>query len=315
MKQYRNENGVKVDQKVNTHIHDIYENDPGRSLNTVNVKIDTGVLGNKKGEIKTSGLGKQSNKGISVGSSLMVGLKSSFVTGKWTVPFDMEWLEEHISEIIPVVASIQNKLSGIVREAQGDVSTAMKKRLRDTAIRSEAIQIAKEQISSKTNQQFDQEVFDGANEAIRAKVLTDMSFHAMVEVNFSISVEDDAKADWARQKGYTVSEDGDFMVMHAKEKGLKKVYLYSASSVSAAQDKVDEICQKIESKLPDIKKFQTMGRDESLSVLKIIDDALDYKPSTIDDVLFEDFTDAERETISGYVKTIIDNYYAIAESL
>lgn len=308
MKSYRNEKGVKVEQQVNKHIHDTWEKDTKKESNTVNVKIELGVLGNKQGEIKTGDSSKRSSKSIATGSSLLTGLKSSYVTGKWTIPFGFNYVNDNVSKIIPIVASIQNKLSGILREAQGKVDGELAKKLRDTAIRSEAIQIAKERIMNRTSSEFDQGLFETANSLVRANVLTDMSMSAMVEINFSITMEDAELAPWAAQKGYKKSVDGDYLVMHAKEKGLKKVYLHSAQLVADAQDKVDEVCGKIESRYKDFKAFTTFGSDNSLEALKLIDTCLDYKPSTITDVLFDEFSEEENRIIEDYVINIINRY-------
>lgn len=315
MKTYKNDKGVKVEQKVNAQLHEAWEGTKKDDPNTVNVKIEIGVLGNKQGEIKTGDSSKRSSKSIATGSSLLTGLKSGYVTGKWTVPFFFNYVNDNVSKIVPIVASIQNKLSGILRGAQGKVDGNLAKKLRDTAIRSEAIQMAKERIMSRTSSEFDQKSFEAANSLVRANVLTDMSMSAMVEINFSIANNGQDLASWAEQKGYKESVDGDYLVMHAKEKGLKKVYLHSAQLVSDAQDKVDEVCSKIESKYKDFKAFSSLGADNSLEALQLIDTCLDYEPSTLDDVLFEEFSEDELRVIDNYVNDIIDRYDAHGSTL
>lgn len=265
------------------------------------VKVSLGVLGNKKGNIKTGGA-----MGIrATGGAFAAGFGSMYCVADTTIPFRWEYGKMEQGSIMKTIAEIQNKLSAKLTAIQGKLDDQTELALRESAIRSRAIREAKTVLQEDDSSEFDQRTFNAANVNVRAGVITDMSLEGSVRCTFAIA-QGSERVEWAISKGYKEVKGKGIYSIGADEKGLKKIYLVDAAKVEEAQIFVFEIGSKIQDIVT--KQLSSGWTDEvSKEILTLINATI---PGEATDPIkpIPEFTAGEIAKINDFRDTIVADY-------
>lgn len=207
------------------------------------VSINLSVLGNSAGRNKTMGeevIG-------STGGSFQALYGSEYCVADLTIPFSWEFGKTQMTVIMKEISELQTKMSQQLTRIQGSLSAEQEEMLRDSAMRSQAIREAKEEIRNGNDDDFDQNTFNKANAGVRAGVISDMSMNAGIECSAAVGINSE-EAKSAKDRGWkTASGESGILTFRTKEKGLKSVYLMDAARVKEAQDYVFQVGSEIQS--------------------------------------------------------------------
>jgi len=266
------------------------------------------VLGNKQGKIKTAGEESMRATGGSIGA----GFGSTYSVADTTIPFEYDWAKGKQAEIGNCIAQIQNKASSNISAIQGNLTKEQEKVLRESSKRSQAIREAKDEIRARSDSEFDQKVFNTANSSVRAGVFSDMSLTSSVGCSFAIMGTSE-HAQWARDKGFKKVDGKDIWTTRADEKGLKKVSLIDADSVTRAKGYVFDVGVMI-SDVVDKHLTGPWSNEVSMAILKEIADRF---PGKVDgDIkVIEDYNAKELAEIADMKALIIKEYDRIINEL
>lgn len=266
------------------------------------VSINLSVLGNSAGRNKTMG---QEVVG-STGGSFQALYGSEYCVADLTIPFEWEFGKKNMTKIMGKISSIQTKLSKQLTKIQGKLTPEQEETLKDSAMRSQAIREAKEEIRTNGDDDFDQNTFNKSNAGVRAGVMSDMSLNAGIECSAAVGINSE-EAKSAKDRGWkTAAGESGILTFRTKEKGLKSVYLMDSDRVIEAQDYVYEIGSQIQKVVQDNIK-SGWANEISLNILEKIDELI-KDDSSIQVKNIPAYTANELDRIREYKQAIVKDY-------
>lgn len=266
------------------------------------VSINLSVLGNSAGRNKTMG---QEVVG-STGGSFQALYGSEYCVADLTIPFEWGFGKANMTKIMGKISSIQTKLSKQLTKIQGTLTPEQEETLRDSAMRSQAIREAKEEIRTNGDDDFDQNTFNKSNAGVRAGVMSDMSLNAGIECSAAVGINSE-EAKSARDRGWrTAAGESGILTFRTKEKGLKSVYLMDSDRVIEAQNYVYEIGSQIQKTVQDQIK-SGWANEISLNILEKIDEMIKDDPNTQTKNI-QAYTADELDRIRSYKQAIVKDY-------
>lgn len=268
------------------------------AVDTEYLNIDASVLGNA--------LGKKSLDSDDKSSAWAAVHGRKYNNARISIPFDREFVTEHMAEIETITQAIAAKCTGACAVVQRMMSDDQKALGRETAMRSQAIRDAKEALRSG-GAVVDEDLFNEANRSVRAEVAAKVNFEFGVSVSARRISDTDGLADKKqfKRKNITIGSAPTVgYVVTMDERGLKKVPLMSTEMRAKAEETVVAFAKVVKEEISKISGDPDSAK--CLAAVKAIESKMPGDPKI--SVQIPDFTEDEMSKIRAWRDEVISNY-------
>lgn len=268
---------------------------------TMYVKIECNVLGNKIGLVSVTDMDQS--------SALAAVYGRKYNNARISFPFTREFVGIHYDEVNELIQDIAHKTSLQCSLLQSQMTDAQIAQGRECAMRSQAIRDAKAAILNSA-MIFDGEMFSKANLPIRANVASKVYFNHGVSVSTRRLVETDGLEEKKLFKKKMISlPDGtatQAFVATADEAGLKKIPLFDRNMIKEANSMVFGFAEMAMNFVSQVSKDVT--GEECLNCLRNIRDNM--ATPNVQLINMQPYDQSELNQIEAWKDQILDNYKA-----